>query len=47
MGPEGDGYFIAEDIGSAVKGNIVDIFANDGESSSYSTKNNINVYIVN
>ncbi|MEI8200004.1 MAG: 3D domain-containing protein [Eubacteriales bacterium] len=47
MGPEGDGYFIAEDTGSAVKGNIVDIFANDGESSSYSTKYNINVYIVN
>jgi len=47
MGPEGDGYFIAEDTGSAIKGNIVDIFANDGESSSYSTQNNINVYIVN
>ena len=47
MGPEGDGYFIAEDTGSAVKGNVVDIFANDGESGSYNTQNNINVYIVN
>ena len=41
------GYFIAEDTGGAVKGNIVDIFANDGESGSYNTLNNINVYIVN
>ena len=41
------GYFIAEDKGSAVKGNIVDIFANDGESGAYNTLNNINVYIVN
>lgn len=41
------GYYVAEDTGSAVKGNIVDIFANDGESSSYSTQNNIKVYIVN
>lgn len=47
MGPEGDGYFIAEDTGGAVNGNIIDIFANDGESGSYNTLNNINVYIVN
>jgi len=46
MGPEGDGYFIAEDTGGKVNGNIVDIFAIDGETA-YSTKNNINVYIVN
>lgn len=41
----GDGYYIAEDTGSAVKGNIIDIFADDGESRS--TINSVKVYIVN
>ena len=40
-----DGYYIAEDTGSAVKGNIIDIFADDGESRS--TINSVKVYIVN
>ena len=41
----GDGYYIAEDTGSAVKGNIIDIFADDGESRS--TISSVKVYIVN
>lgn len=41
----GDGYYIAEDTGSAVTGNIIDIFANDGESRS--TISSVKVYIVN
>lgn len=43
----GDGYFIAEDIGGDIQNNWIDIYADDGESSSYTTKFNINVYIVN
>lgn len=41
----GDGYYIAEDTGSAVKGNIIDIFAEDGESRG--TLTGVKVYIVN
>jgi len=41
----GNGYYIAEDTGSAVKGNIIDIFADDGESRS--TISSVKVYLVN
>ena len=41
----GDGYYIAEDTGGAVKGNIIDIFADDGESRA--TISSVKVYIVN
>ena len=41
-----DGYFTAEDTGSAVQGKIIDIYADDGESSSYGT-GSYTVYIVN
>ncbi len=42
----GDGYYTVEDKGSGVKGSHIDIFANEGESSAYSTTSR-NVYIVN
>lgn len=42
----GDGYYIAEDIGSAVQGNIIDIFVSNGEDPSWSTTSRT-VYIVN
>jgi len=43
----GDGYFVAEDTGGDIIGNWIDIFAEDGESSSYNNGNYYNVYIVN
>lgn len=39
-----DGYYIAEDTGSAVTGNIIDIYAEDGESRG--TLYGVKVYIV-
>ena len=42
----GDGYYTVEDKGSGVKGSHIDIFANEGESSAYSTTSR-NVYVVN
>ena len=33
----GDGYYIVEDKGSAVKGYIIDIYAEDGETGNHST----------
>lgn len=43
----GDGYYIAEDTGSAVQGNIIDIFAENGESASLGNGQSYKVYIVN
>lgn len=45
--PGGDGYYIVEDCG--VKGQMVDIFAQEGESGKYpyTTRRGIKIYIVN
>ena len=43
----GDGYYTVQDTGSAVVGNIIDIYAADGESGSHPTLNGVKVYIVN
>ena len=43
----GDGYYIAEDTGSAVQGNIIDIFAENGESTSLGNGLSYKIYIVN
>lgn len=43
----GDGYYTVEDTGSAVKGHIIDIFAEDGETGNHQTLYNVRIYIVN
>jgi len=43
----GDGYYVAEDTGSAVQGNIIDIFAQNGEERGSSAGYTYSVYIVN
>jgi len=43
----GDGYYIAEDTGSAVQGNIIDIFAENGESALLGNGLSYKIYIVN
>ena len=39
----GDGYYTVEDTGSAVKGHIIDIFAEDGETGNHPTLNNVRI----
>lgn len=42
----GDGYYTVEDRGPGVNGSHIDVYADDGESSNYSTTSR-NVYVVN
>jgi uncharacterized protein YabE (DUF348 family) len=43
---EGYGYGIAEDTGSAIKGNIIDVFFNSAEECYNWGRRNVNVYIM-